>query len=211
MKRFYIFMAGALLAFPLISRADEASEAKARESLRNVTLQLRAAQNEKAAMAAAQAEKEAQNKVLDQQVKDQAKRIGELDKELKDQKERGGKIQAEQTARIARLTDDLARFQTALDKWQAAHTVIENIAKKKEAERSRYAAQAAGLERRLADCRDRNAQLYRLGMEILERYRAFGRGEALAAREPFTGNARVKLENLVQDYGDKLLEQTARP
>ena len=48
-------------------------------------------------------------------------------------------------------------------------------------------------------------------MEILTRYQQFGLGQALAAREPFTGNAKVKLQNIVQDYGDKILNQTAKP
>ena len=211
MKRIYILTISTLLSFAITARADEATEAKLRENLRNVSLQLRTAQNEKAAMAVAQAEKDAQNKALDLRVKEQGKRIEELDGDLKKTKEKAQKIQEEQTAKITRMTDDLAKFKASLDKWQAAHTAIENIAKKKEAERVKFAAKAADFERRFADCRARNAELYKLGTEILERYRSFGIGEALSAREPFTGNAKVKLDNLIQDYGDKLLDQTAKP
>jgi hypothetical protein len=46
-----------------------------------------------------------------------------------------------------------------------------------------------------------------LGKEILERYEKFGLGTALTAREPFVGTTRVRLQNLVQEYSDKLSEQ----
>jgi hypothetical protein len=50
--------------------------------------------------------------------------------------------------------------------------------------------------------------MYELGMEILDRYEKFGLGEALTAKEPFTGITRTKFETLVQDYEDKLVDQT---
>ena len=36
-------------------------------------------------------------------------------------------------------------------------------------------------------------------------------GEALTAREPFVGVTRVKFENLIQDYQDKLADQKIKP
>jgi chromosome segregation ATPase len=202
------------LCFPsLLSTAwaDDASEAKAREALKSATLQNRTLATEKAALAAEKADLEAKLKALDDVSKKQAKRLDEMDKELKTERKKAEDIQAEQTARITRLEGDLAKFKTSLDKWEAAHATIAGIAKKKEAERAKLQTQAAELERKLADCRTRNAELYKLGVEILERYKSFGIGEALAAREPFTKNGKVKLQNLVQDYDEKLLNQTPKP
>lgn len=62
------------------------------------------------------------------------------------------------------------------------------------------------LERTLADRESRNLELYKVGKEVLDRYENFAFGRALLAREPFTSLSRVKLENLVQDYQDKLLK-----
>jgi hypothetical protein len=56
----------------------------------------------------------------------------------------------------------------------------------------------------VADQRTRNAAMFQTANEILTRYERFGLGEALAAKEPFVGVTRVKLENQVQDYEDKL-------
>jgi hypothetical protein len=53
--------------------------------------------------------------------------------------------------------------------------------------------------------------MYRLGNEVLDRYAQFGLGTALAAREPFVGITKVKFQNLVQDYQNKLTDQTIRP
>ena len=39
----------------------------------------------------------------------------------------------------------------------------------------------------------------------------FSYGTALAAREPFVGATRVKLENEVQGYKDKLLDPKLKP
>ena len=42
--------------------------------------------------------------------------------------------------------------------------------------------------------------------EILDRYENFAFGKALLAREPFTGLAKVRLEEQVQDYKDQLTD-----
>jgi hypothetical protein len=52
----------------------------------------------------------------------------------------------------------------------------------------------------------RNLELYETGKEILERYRSFGLGKAISAREPFTGLAKVKLEEQVQGYQSQLAD-----
>ena len=212
MNRTLIFsICAALLPLAFTARADDASEAKLKEQLKSVSLQLRTAQQEKATMQTAQAALEATNKTLDDTVKKQAASLVTKDKEMKDAQEKAETLQAEQTAKITRLDAELAKYKTMLDKWQAANLTLDNIAKKKEAERAKLAAKSADLERKVADLRARNVELYKLASEILTRYEKFGIGEALAAREPFTGNTKVKLQNIVQDYNDKLLDQTAKP
>ena len=69
------------------------------------------------------------------------------------------------------------------------------------------AADAIVLTRTVADQKTKNAEMYKLGRDILLRYEKFGLGEALGAREPFVGTTRVKLESFVQDFQDKLTDQ----
>jgi len=52
--------------------------------------------------------------------------------------------------------------------------------------------------------RTRNAELYQIASQILDRYAGMGVPEALVRREPFVQAARVDLENRVQDYEDRL-------
>ena len=49
-----------------------------------------------------------------------------------------------------------------------------------------------------------------MGNDILDWLSKAGFGDALLAREPLIGIKRVELENIEQDYQDKLLDQRVR-
>jgi hypothetical protein len=61
------------------------------------------------------------------------------------------------------------------------------------------------------DRETKNLALFNLGNDILTRYEKFSLGDALGAKEPFTGISRVKLQELVQDYKDKISDQRVTP
>lgn len=176
-----------------VRAADANAETKLRESLRNTMLQLRTAQNEKAALQAQQTEGEQKLKALTAQVENLTKQAAEAEKTSGDQ------------------AVELTRLKEALEKWKNAYQQASEVATAKEADRAKLADKSITLERRVADLQTRNSALFRLANEILHRYERFSLGDALAAKEPFTGITRVKLENLVQDYQDKLSEQKAKP
>lgn len=52
--------------------------------------------------------------------------------------------------------------------------------------------------------RERNGELYAIAQEILARYGDVDFREVLSRREPFVQTARVRLENRMQDYEDRL-------
>lgn len=56
-------------------------------------------------------------------------------------------------------------------------------------------------------CRSRNAELGKLGGELLARYRAKTCQDVMSENEPFTGIGRARMENLLEGYRDKLIEQ----
>ena len=99
------------------------------------------------------------------------------------------------------------RLNDGLKQWKDAYSQVEQLAASREAARAQYATQAALLQRTVEDRETKNLALFKLGNEILTRYENFGLGDAMTAREPFVGLTRVKLENLVQDYKNKLLDQ----
>ncbi len=200
--RFLLFflLPGALLA----ADAPDAVAAKLREGLRNTLLQLRDAQTQLAAAQAAQADSETQKAALQAKF-DALVKQDSSDRDAAEKKIAGlGDKISDADARIAQL-------KTSLDKWEAAYRQADAVGRAKEAERAKLAAQVITLQRTVDQRDTQNLELYKTGNEILTRYEKFGLGEALLAREPFTGVTRVKLQTLVQDYKDKLLDQKSKP
>ena len=194
------------LTQPAAQAADQpaSAETRLREMLRTTILQLRAAETERAALQAAQAESAAKEKALTEQVE-------ALTKQSAADKDASDKAITDLKAKVADQDTQIAQLKDALEKWKEGYAKAADIANAKEAERAKLASQVILLDRKVADRETKNAELFRIGSEILRRYERFGIGDALAAREPFVGIARVKLENHVQDYQDKLLDQKIKP
>ncbi len=198
----------AVLLLPafIASAADQpaGAEAKLREALRNTMLQLRDAQTQLANVQAAQTELEEKNKSLDAELKALAK------------KRDGEKLEAEKTVAGLKtaLTAKDAEITQLADVVEKAKVAIEQANKQQaatEEKRKVLEEKAIALDRRVADQQAKNSAMHHLGLEILDRYEKFGLGQALAAREPFIGTMKVKFQNLVQDYSDKLAEQRIKP
>jgi hypothetical protein len=105
------------------------------------------------------------------------------------------------------LTLVLDQYGTDIQLWTTGYVEYVQLQNKTETARARLAAQVPVLRQLVADREAKNIALYKLGDDILTRYERFGLGDALGAKEPFIGVSRVKLENLVQDYKDKLRDQ----
>ncbi len=67
------------------------------------------------------------------------------------------------------------------------------------------------LERKIADQQRKNEEMFKVGNEVLTRFEKFSLGTAIVAREPFVGLTRIKLQNLMQEYADKIADQKIRP
>ena len=115
------------------------------------------------------------------------------------------------SARLADRDREAAELRQSLAKARAVSRSEAAALDEGAKEHARLAADNLALRRRLAEARAKNAALFKTASEILTRYERYGLGTALAAKEPFVGLARVKLENQVQDYEDKLLDQKSNP
>lgn len=204
--RFRTFTLSLAFLAPALHAAEQPSpvEQKMREQLRATMLQLRTAETEKANLQAAQADLDQKNQALTQQIE-------ALTKQLAEDKAKADKTAADLTDKVAKQEGDIVQLKEALAKWKASHEKITQIAQTKEAERAKFESKSIVLERKVADQQRRNESMYKLGREVLDRYERFGLGEALTAREPFVGLTRVKFENLIQDYADKLTDQKIKP
>lgn len=210
MNKSTCFLLAALAFTSMGSLAEEAEDPamavvkRMRDSLRTTMILQQKTEAERAALQAEKIDLEAKNaeltKKLADLLKEHAKERTALEKTITDLNEKS----SEQTTQIGQLDESLA-------KWKIGYQKMEEVAKAKEAERSKLADKLILQDRRVADYRRMNEELYKTGSEVLARYEAFGLGTALSAREPFTRLTRVKMEGLVQEFKDKLTDQKIKP
>lgn len=185
-----------LLAVPAVTRADASTEARLREALRSATARAQSAEDEKARLQASEA-------ALRKEVEELRKRPATGGA--------GDRRAAELQRRLAEQDEAAAKARAALARCEAAQEEAASRARAAEVDRDRTSAEAKALQGRLAAADARNARMYRIGREVLDWIDELGPGAAYEAREPLLGLKRVELENVSQDYRDKLLEQKARP
>lgn len=193
-----------LLPGKLKAADPNTAETKLREALRSTMLQLRDAQNQVATLQTSQAES-------DQKNKEQTAKIETLTKQSATDRDAADKTIIGLKTKLSDADTQIVKLKESLEKWVSAYKQAAEVARTKEAQRARLADETIKLQRIVADQQSKNAAMFKLGSEILTRYEKFGLGEALLAREPFVGITRVKLENLVQDYQDKLVDQKIKP
>ncbi len=193
-----------LLSLSVVSvhAAEEADpqaavNAKLRETLKSTTTQLRTAQTDLATAQAAQQAAEA--------------KVAELTKKADALAKQSAEDQAASKKKIEQLTVEkdnvVSRLKLAhenLIQWQDQFGKLKTLAQACETERSKLADQKSVLEAKVRDHKAQNIELYRTAVEVLDRYRAFGVGDSLKAREPFTGIAKARLDKQVQDYKDQI-------
>ena len=195
-----LLLAGAVHA----AEAPNAGEDRLRAALRDATLQQRSAQAELASLQAAQAALVEEKKALNE-------KFETLKKQIVADKGSADKTLATLNAQLAELKAANAKLTETLEKTRAEGDKAAQAARSSEAQGTKLTAENVLLQRRASDLEAKNLALYLLGNEILTRYEDFGLGTAIKAKEPFVGRARARLENLVQDYQDKLLDQRAAP
>ena len=210
MRRGLLLLVVAVMALALpLCQANAAStdnETRLREALRNATIQLRASEDERAVLQAKQAESGKDVELLRKQVEELTKMLGESVKKADLERAVG-----EFNQRITAQNGTISSLGETLEKWKAAYNDAAGVARTKEAERAKLAAQVENMTKQLANYKEKNAALYKVGLEILDRYAGIGIGDAMASREPFVGFKRVELQNIVQDYQDQLLDGKVTP
>jgi chromosome segregation ATPase len=191
-------------------------EAQLRAALRGTTTQLRDLQDEQATSQAKQAELTKQNEALRQQVETLTRQLAGPSGSAPGAKptlDRAALDQAvnEFNHKIAAQNETIGQLNDALEKWKSAYNEAASVARSKEAERVQLSAKVDGATQQETSCEAKNTALFKIGNEILDRYQHMDLGDVLGSREPFTGIERVKLQNIVQDYHGKLLDQKVGP
>jgi DNA repair exonuclease SbcCD ATPase subunit len=206
MKSFPIMAVVLLLASSSSRAADKVDPAmqKMRDMVRNSMIQLRDANAKLATAQAAQAEAE-------DKVKELQGTLEELTKKTAAERKTANETIDDLRTKLANSEMINNHLTESLTKWKQGYAKLADYAKATEGKRAEFASKCVLLERRIADQQVRNAEMYRLANEVLDRYAQFGLGTAISAREPFVGITKVKFQNLVQDYQNKLTDQTIHP
>ncbi|WP_186061666.1 hypothetical protein [Burkholderia gladioli] len=197
----------AMLMAGMQTAGAQSMEERLRGQLRTTTQQLRQLQGGQAQLEA--------DKTGAEQARDKAlAQVKALQAQLSAAKGDSG---AEAAARRA-LADERAahaRDTQALAKARASYEELAGTARTRDAQRGTLQADLAARDTQLQSCQAHNAELYRVGHEILDAYEHVGLGTVLASREPFAQSARVKYDQLAQRYGDALYagkyDPAARP
>ena len=200
---FGIFLMIAATAGASDKKGVNPAEQKMRETIRNTMIQLRDANAKLVTAQAAQADAEEKNKEL------QGK-LEELTKKSAAEKKSSDETIDDLKTKLAASEQQVLHYTESLAKWKLGYAKLAEYAKATEGKRADLASKIIILDRRIADQQVKNAEIYRLGNEVLDRYAQFGLGTAISAREPFVGITKVKFQTLVQDYQNKLTDQIIR-
>jgi chromosome segregation ATPase len=172
-------------------------EARLREALSSAIAQTRALEDQRNQLQARAVKAEQDRDAARKQTAELNTKLKELRKLREDDKRE--------------FNERLAARDEVLEKWKAAYAEAATVARTKDAERLKAESEAGTLTAGLKECRKKNAELYRTGTELLARYEKIDIADLLQRREPVIGFTRVELENTVQEYRGKFLDQREMP
>lgn len=199
-------LAALLLAQPAAAQDKKDAVRRLQQLNQKLAAEKSALERDKARLVREKAELEQAREALGADLARQKGAAGRHAREAAKLAEEATKLRAELAAaaqREAALKVDLATGAEAL---QAARRNGELLARRlgNQGDTSRH------WMAKTESCESNNVQLLELNGELLERYRAKSCADAIAEEEPFTGIARVRLENLLQEYRDRLARERFR-
>jgi chromosome segregation ATPase len=184
--------------FVLAAPAQAQSESdRLREALRSATAQTRSLED--------------QRTVLQAQIAEVTRARDALKAEVTAAKAQARKAEADYRAAVREFNDRLEERNQALEKWKDAYTEAAGVARTKDAERARFESESKAYKASTRACTLKNKELVTAGRELLQHYEGVTFGDQILAQEPWIGIRRVQIQNLLQDYGDKILNQKVEP
>jgi len=182
----------ALLVVGRQARADAATEARLREALRATTAQLRALEDEKAHSVKTEADLRAELQIL--HGLPPPPRSTASDRQV-----------ASLNRRVNELSDDNGKLRASLSRCEAGAAQRPATGDSAEEVRKQLGTEIASLKERLSTSEEKNLEMYQVGKDLLAWLEQVGVGG-----EPFFGWKRVQLENVAQEYADRLMEQKVK-
>ncbi|KWF82345.1 hypothetical protein WL93_23550 [Burkholderia diffusa] len=196
MNTTYRTMLAAALLLAAGGAHAQSIEDKLRSQLRSTVQELRQLQDNQAQL---QADKTAAEKQRD----DALAQLKTAQAQLASARGDSG---AEAAAKRALAAERAGREQDAraLAKYKASYEDLLAVSHARDAQHAQAQKDIIARDTQLKACQAHNAELYRVGHEILDAYEHVGIGTFFASRQPFAQSARVKYDDIAQRYGDAL-------
>lgn len=175
----------------------EGMEERLRTQLRSTAQQLQALQSQQAQASAAQMAAESQAKAAQAQIRQLTAELAKARGVAEQLAGQHASLQSQAQAQASASSEQLGKFKKAYEELLV-------MARGKEAERSKLAAQLAESDAQMQQCSLKNQQMYGIAKDIVTAYEKIDVAEVMKIRQPFAGAARVKFEELAQGFGDAL-------
>lgn len=175
-------------------KASAQSEAdRLRDALRQMTAQVRSLEDQRTGMQA--------------QIAELTRSRDRFRDEVKEARAQARKSEADYRTAVREFNDRLEERNQTLERWKDAYNEAATVARTKDAERAKFEGESKAYKASTLACAGKNKELVKAGQELLQRYRSVTIGDAFIASEPVTGIGRVGVQNELQDYGDRVLNQ----
>jgi DNA repair exonuclease SbcCD ATPase subunit len=175
---------------PVAAHAQAQSEVdRLRDALRNLTIQMRTLEDQRAAIQARLAEADRERQRANELAEDLKKQVKEAQDALQDG--------------IREFNQRLTERDETLEKWKTAYEQAADVAREQAAQRAKFETESTTYKARTRSCESRNAELLKVSNEILASYRDLN---------PVTadGIGRIEHQNRVQDFRDRILDKDAK-
>lgn len=210
--------AGVVAAVTLSLPAANAQD-REREALRRAQQVISKLQQDTAALQREKTELEGKLKTAEEELKNAKAQTDRLRRSTK-ALQAGEKYNAELQSKLAQTetrlkeTNQSAQQQVAGLRKDLQHTqdTLEVNRRDSEQAAAQLSGQLAAQTRRAEACQEKNAQLFSVTIDLIDRYRQHrGAWEKFLISEPFTGLKSVQVENLLDDMRDKANDNKIEP
>jgi DNA repair exonuclease SbcCD ATPase subunit len=182
-------------SLPAFAQSDSLED-RLRAQLRSTVEQLRQLQDTQAQL---QSDKATAEQQRDKALADLKAAQGELDAA---KGKSGAQEQAERSLASERASH--AKDSQELVKVKAAYDALLAESRTQEAQCKQAQGELKTRDTQLQTCEAKNVQLYKVGHDILDAYEHVDLGTFMKTRQPFAQSARVKYDEIAQQYGDQL-------
>jgi predicted nucleic acid-binding Zn-ribbon protein len=202
-----------LAVLPALGLA-QSDERRQREVARRFQLQIQKLNADNAQLQQEKANLEKDNAELKKKVKSSAAGMSRTraqakqeQQQLQEELTKSASESAQLRSRLADLEGKLQALSGRFDRSEAQGRALDGQVRELKA-RLEEQRQIIGRQVGMIDaCTEKNTRLYQLNVELLDKYRSKGVSDALLQAEPFTQIKRIELDNVAQEYKDKLDQQ----